>query len=114
MAVGACKEDPPTPKLFDETGVWSVISYDLEGSGELTEINTTNRRDAFMLHFDPVERVVTSAACIEPGQNETPADSPCLVSASTTEWQCRCFGYDFVREEMLWREFNAGDVPPMV
>lgn len=115
LPAGACNnEEPPTPTLFDEAGAWSVITYDLEGSGQLTDINNDNREDAFMLSFDPEARVVTSAACIEPGQNITPANSPCFVSASTTEWECRCFAYDFVREQMLWREFNAGEVPPEV
>lgn len=115
LTAGACKEDPPTPKLFDETGVWSVIDYDLEGSGILNPILNSNRRDAFMLSFDPVEKVVTTASCVESATNSnTPDNSPCLVSPSTTEWQCRCFSYDFVREEMLWREFNAGDIPPIV
>lgn len=115
LTAGACNEEQPTPKLFDETGTWSVISYDLEGSGQLTDINNDRRRDAFMLSFDPVAKVVTSAACIEPDNNNiTPANSPCTVSASTTEWECRCFGYDFVREQMLWREFNVGDLPPEV
>jgi len=113
VTLGACKDDPPTPKLFDETGVWSVIQYDLEGTGSLKEIRLANRRDAFMLEFDPSEKVVTAAACVEPG-SETPDDSPCLNSPSTTEWRCRCFAYDFVNDEMLWSEFNAGDIPPDV
>jgi hypothetical protein len=109
---GACKEDPPTPKLFDEEGVWSVINYAIDESGN-TDINEDLRGDAFMLSFDSSERVVTSAACLE-NEGDTVVDSPCLTSPSTTYWDCRCFGYDFEREEMLWREFNAGDTPPVV
>lgn len=115
LTAGACNDEtPPTPKLFEEAGTWSVITYDLEGTGELTDINEDNRRDAFMLSFDSMTSVVTAASCVEPGSSITPANSPCLISPSTTEWQCRCFAYDFVREEMLWREFNAGDPPPEV
>lgn len=113
LTAGACKEDPPTPKLFEEEGVWSVIRYDLEGSGELRDIDNANRQDAFMLSFDTAEKVVMSASCIETDA-DTAATSPCLLTPSTTRWDCRCFGYDFAREEMLWREFNAGDIPPEV
>lgn len=110
---GACKEDPPTPKLFAEDGAWSVISYDLVGNGNQIEVNDANRRDAFMLSFDSAERVVTTAACVA-SESDTVADSLCLLDPSNTYWDCRCFAYDFVREEMLWREFNAGDIPPDV
>jgi len=113
LSVGACKEDPPTPKLFQEDGVWSVVNYDLTGSGDLKEIDTMNRRDAFMLHFDATEQVVTTASCVEDA-TDTPASSTCLLTPTTTEWLCQCFGYDFVRDEMLWREFDAGDIPPDV
>ncbi len=110
---GACQGDPPPPKLFQEEGAWSVVSYDLEGSGSQQDVNDSNRRDAFMLSFDSSERVVTAAACIEQ-EGDTVADSPCLLSAETTYWDCRCFSYAFEREQMLWREFNAGDIPPKV
>ncbi len=113
VLTGACKEDPPTPKLFAEDGAWSVISYDLEGTGNQLDINDSNRRDAFMLSFDSAEKVVTTAACIE-AAGDTVADSPCLLNPNDTYWECQCFAYDFVREEMLWREFNAGDIPPTV
>jgi hypothetical protein len=110
---GACKDDPPTPKLFQEAGTWSVIIYDLEGNGEQRDIDVQSRRDAFMLSFDTAEKVVQSAACIET-DSDTVADSLCLLNPDDTHWSCRCFAYDFVREEQLWREFNAGDVPPVV
>ena len=32
LAAGGCKDDPPPSKLFEEDGVWSVITYDLEGN----------------------------------------------------------------------------------
>ena len=57
LALGACNGDEETPKLFDEEGVWSVIRYDIEGSGDLKDIDTMNRRDAFMLSFDSAERI---------------------------------------------------------
>lgn len=113
LTAGACKDDPPTPKLFDEAGAWSVVYYDLDGEGDLKEITSDPRQDAFMLSFDSAERVVTTAACISDDER-TVANSQCLLSPSDTYWSCRCFAYDFVREEMLWREFNAGDIPPDV
>lgn len=112
LAVVGCKEDPPTPKLFQEEGAWSVIKYDLDDSG-LKDVDVNNRRDAFMLSFDSAERVVTSAACIE-SDNDTPASSTCLLTPNTTRWDCRCFSYDYVDNRMAWREFEPGDLPPDV
>lgn len=110
---GACKDDPPTPKLFEEEGAWSVIRYDLDGTTGLVDINNANRRDAFMLSFDSHIRVVTTAACVE-REGDTVADSSCLLNPSDTFWDCQCFAYDYVNDEMLWREFNPGDIPPDV
>lgn len=113
LTAGACKEDPPTPKLFDEQGTWSVIRYDLEGNGDLRDVDVMTRRDSFMLQFDAAEKVVTTAACIETDADDV-SNSLCLINPQDTRWDCRCFGYDFVREEQLWREFNPGDIPPVV
>ncbi|MEM7154171.1 MAG: hypothetical protein AAF799_15090 [Myxococcota bacterium] len=113
LVLGACAGDEETPKLFDEEGVWSVIRYDLEGSGDLKDIDTMNRRDAFMLSFDSAERIVTAAACIGDA-NETPASSSCLLTPSETDWDCKCYAYDYVGDQMLWHEFQAGDIPPDV
>lgn len=113
LTVGACQDDPPTPKLFQEDGTWSVIRYDIEGNGELREVDTMTRRDAFMLQYDATEKVVTTAACIETDADNV-SNSLCLINPDDTHWSCRCFGYDFVREEQLWQEFNAGDIPPKV
>lgn len=113
LAAGACKEDPPTPKLFDEQGVWSVIVYDLEGTGAQADIDVDTRRDSFLFKFDKSEKVVQTAACIETDA-DTVADSLCLRTPDDTHWSCRCFAYDFVEDQQLWREFNAGDIPPEV
>lgn len=113
LCAGACKEDPPTPKLFQEQGTWSVISYDLDGSGTLRDVEVMTRRDSFMLQFDSAEKVVTAAACVESDADDV-SNSLCLINPQDTHWECRCFAYDFVREEQLWREFNAGDIPPTV
>lgn len=113
LAAVGCKDDPPTPKLFAEDGVWSVITYDLEGNGEQADIDVMTRRDSFLLQFDSAERVVTTAACIETDA-DTVADSLCLINPDDTHWSCRCFGYAFEHDQQLWREFNAGDTPPVV
>ena len=113
LAAGGCKDDPPTPKLFQERGTWSVVTYDLEGTGTQQDIDVMSRRDSFLIQFDTAEKVVTTAACVETDA-DTVADSLCLINPDDTHWSCRCFGYDFVRDQQLWREFTAGDVPPVV
>lgn len=111
--LAACGDDPGPGKLFEEEGVWSVITYDLDGSGELRDIDTMNRRDAFMLSFDTDNQVVTTASCVET-ENDTPASSTCLLTPDTTQWLCQCYAYDFEDNQMLWSEFDAGDIPPEV
>ena len=106
-AFTGCKDEPPG-KLFDEEGVWSMLTYDL-GDGQ--EDITANRKDAFLMKFEPDEGVVTTATCGMETAN-TPRDSVCRLSPSMTGWTCRCFGYAFEEETMQWREFMAGDPPP--
>lgn len=113
LAAGGCQDDPPPSKLFQEAGVWSVITYDLEGNGEQADVDVMTRRDSFLLHFDNAARVVTTAACVETDA-DTVADSLCLINPDDTHWSCRCFGYAFEEDQQLWREFNAGDTPPVV
>lgn len=113
LTATACKDDPPTPKLFQEKGTWTVIRYDIEGNGEERNVNQNTARDSFLMQFDTAERVVTTAACVE-RETDTVDSSPCLLQPQSTEWHCRCFAYDFVRDEMLWREFNPGEEVPTV
>jgi hypothetical protein len=107
-AITGCKDEPPG-KLFDEEGVWSMLSYDL-GEGQ-TDIKADSRRDAFLMHFQPEESVVTAATCGMEGADD-PRDSVCRLSEEMTGWTCRCFGYAFEESTMQWREFMAGDPPP--
>ncbi len=113
LTASACKDDPPTPKLFQEQGTWAVVSYDLEGNGEQRNVNEMAVRNSFLLQFDTAEKVVTAAACVEV-ESDTVDSSPCLIYPQDTMWYCRCFAYDFVRDEQLWREFNPGEMPPTV
>jgi hypothetical protein len=113
--LSACDKEEGTPKLFDEQGAWTLIRYDVEGEGNLRTIDSMNRKDAFMLKFDVENAVVQTAACIdEDGGSVTPSDSPCLLTPTDTEWVCSCFGYAFENDKMKWREFDAGNAPPMV
>lgn len=114
-ATVGCKEDPPIPTLFEEEGAWSLIRYDLVGDGDVQMLNNSQRENAFMLLFDTSNNVVTAAACVNEAEGQfTPADSSCRLSADDSSWQCSCYGYAFENEKMLWREFEAGGVPPEV
>jgi hypothetical protein len=112
LGLTACS-DPPPGQLFDEDGVWSLVEYDI-GNG-LDDLPPA-RKDAFMMNFDAKQKVVTTAACTSEQNNSlTPANSPCHLTASSTEWQCQCFSYAFQEEIMQWQEFPAGTaMPPKV
>lgn len=113
--LSACDKEEETPKLFDEAGAWTLIRYDLEGEGNLRDVDSMNRKDAFMLKFDVENSVVQTAACIDQdGGSVTPSDSPCLLTPTDTEWVCSCFSYAFEVDKMKWREFDAGKTPPIV
>lgn len=113
FALGACKaEDPGPGKLFEEDGVFEVTHYSLDGAG-LSPINVTNRAEAFLIKFDATENVVQTAMCAE-DVDDTPETSLCRLSTSGTQWNCNCYGYAFEESQMAWREFNAGDMPPVV
>lgn len=109
-ALSGCS-DPPPSKLFDEQGAWTVVQYEL-GDG-LLDISTT-RKDAFLLHFNAKDNVMTTAACGDEMSSFSPSESICGLSPSTTEWQCGCYSYAFQEDIMQMTEFAAGDVPPPV
>lgn len=114
LLASACKEEE-TPKLFDEAGAWTLTDYNLTGEGAPNEVNAMNRKNAFMLNFDVDAGVVQTAACVDEDMGSTtPANSPCLLTPTDTEWVCHCFAYAFENDKMKWREFDAGAVPPMV
>ena len=111
-SLGGCGGDDGPGKLFEESGTWEVVQYNLEG-GELEEVNTMTREAAFLLQFTPGKKVVQTAMC---GQSDrsTPDDSRCRLSPSSTDWYCGCFAYAFEGERMRWVEFEAGQDPPSV
>lgn len=110
--LGGCKDEPGPQKLFEEAGTWEVVQYNLEG-GSLADVNTTNRAAAFLINFDAVNKVVQTASCGE-DVDANPDNSGCRLAPSSTSWHCRCFGYAFEEEHMLWQEFDAGKTPPIV
>lgn len=107
---GGCKDEPPK-KLFDEDGVWSLVRFDI-GMG-LTDVPPQQRGDAFLLKFTADQKVVETAACVSDTQ-DSPADSPCLIDQANTYWECSCYSYAFVKDQMQWRQFTAGSEPPEV
>ncbi|RMG94131.1 MAG: hypothetical protein D6705_16950 [Deltaproteobacteria bacterium] len=113
LLASACKEDEGPNTAFDETkGVWSVVSYDLTGSG--IEQVTSTREDGFLLRFVAEEKgkgVVAAAACQDSGGNHWPNNSTCHIDPDST-WLCRCFAYEFEENEMRWLEFPFGEAPP--
>lgn len=110
-AISGCS-DPPPGKLFDETGAWSVVRYEL-GEG-LKDIVAMTREDSFMLSFDTDNNVMTTAACGNEMSGFTPADSTCRLSPTTTSWQCACYSYAFQEDIMQMIEFSPGSPPPEV
>lgn len=111
FAPGCSKEEGPG-KLFEEDGVWSLTQYNLDGDG-LTTIDNGVRGDAFMMKFTAESTVVQLAMCGET-EMDTPGNSQCKLLPNDTAWFCRCYAYAYEEDVMYWREFAAGETPPMV
>jgi hypothetical protein len=110
LSTASCADDPGPGKLFEEDGVWELQSFALSGSG-LEQLSSA-RGGEFLMRFDNENRVVQTAMCAN-NERATPTDSQC-EEVTDAQWYCRCFAYDFVEEEMVWLEFDAGSTPPMV
>lgn len=110
LGATACKDSGPG-KLFEEDGVWSLQRFTLDG-GTPIDINEMTRGDAFQLKFNAGPQVVTAAWC---GSMETddPITSTCRLDTDAM-WFCRCFAYAYEDDQMIWREFDAGNAPPDV
>jgi hypothetical protein len=111
FATGCSKDDGPG-KLFEEEGVWSLTQYNVDGDG-LTNIDNQVRGDAFLMKFTADRKVVQTAMCGE-AETDTPGTSQCKLLVNETAWFCRCFAYAYQGDEMIWREFAAGETPPDV
>jgi hypothetical protein len=109
LALVSCKEEDT--RLFDETGVWTLDRYSLDGS-PYTEINQ-GRKNRFLLRFKPDDAVVAAAACHEQGF-EVDVDSSSCTNAALSEWSCQCFSYLYDGSTMTWQEFAPGDQPAPV
>lgn len=111
LATG-CKEDEGPGKLFEEDGTWELTQYNLEGEG-LQEVDPDNRGEAFLMKFDAQRQVVQTAMCAE-SETDDPATSVCRLVPQQTQWFCHCFAYAYQEDRMIWRQFTAGESPPMV
>ena len=98
-------------RLFDETGVWALEQYSIEG-GPYTEISQ-NRKNKFLLRFKPDDGVVAAAACHEQNTNVNVNSSNCTNQGLST-WTCQCFAYTYDNDRMVWQEFAPGEPKPPV
>ena len=105
---GCTEEDT---RLFDETGVWALESYSLEG-GPYVDI-AQNRKNRFLIRFSPGDKVVAASACHEMGTTVDVNSSNC-TNAPLSTWSCQCFSYTYDEDRMVWQEFQPGDTPPPV
>jgi hypothetical protein len=98
-------------RLFDETGVWALERYSLDG-GMYVDI-AQNRKNRFLLRFKPDDGVVAAAACHEAGTTVDVNSSNC-TNAGLAEWTCQCFAYTYDKDRMVWQEFAPGEPVPSV
>ena len=108
-ALAGCAEEDT--RLFDETGVWTLEKYTLDGT-PFKDVDQ-NRKNRFLLRFKPDDGVVAAAACHESG-TEVSVDSSTCVNAGLSTWDCRCFSYAYDTDRMVWAEFDPGATPPLV
>lgn len=109
LALVGCKEEDT--RLFDETGVWTLEKYSLDGT-PYQDINQ-GRKNRFLLRFKPEDNVVAAAACHEQGDDVDVNSSSC-TNAPLAMWSCQCFSYTYEGSTMVWQEFAPGDTPPEV
>lgn len=109
LLVSGCKEEPQP--LFDETGVWAVEKYALDG-GQLEDI-PQERKNAFMLNFDPGTGVVAVGSCFS-ATNQDIESAICKGNPEAAYWECQCFAYEFEKSRMVWQPFDPGQTPPPV
>lgn len=106
--IGCQEEDT---RLFDETGVWALEQYSLDG-GPYVDVSQ-NRKNRFLLRFKPDDGVVAAAACHEQNTKVNVNSSNC-TNAGLSTWTCQCFAYTYDNDRMVWQEFAPGDPVPSV
>jgi hypothetical protein len=115
VTLSGCKEEDT--RLFDETGVWALEKYSLDGS-PFEDINQA-RKNRFLLRFMPNDPeigdggIVAAAACHEMGSSVDVTASSC-TNAAYSQWSCQCFVYTYTGSKMVWQEFAPGETPPAV
>lgn len=113
--LAGCQEEDT--RLFDETGVWALEKYTLDGT-PFKDV-AQNRKNRFLLRFKPGdgvgegEGVVAASACTEQNTDINVDNSNCLNAALST-WSCQCFAYTYEGSNMVWQEFDPGQPPPPV
>lgn len=115
-SLSSCKEEDT--RLFDETGVWTLEKFTLDGT-PYQDINQ-GRKNRFLLRFKPYLELdppagglVAAAACHEEGSDVDVKSSTC-VNAVLSTWSCQCFAYTYLESTMVWQEYAPGDAPPVV
>lgn len=115
VSLSGCKEEDT--RLFDETGVWALEKYSLDGT-PYQDINQ-GRKNRFLLRFKPNDPeigdggVVAASACHEVMTDINVNSSSC-TNATLSTWSCQCFAYTYEGSTMVWQEFAPGDpVPPV-
>jgi hypothetical protein len=109
VSLTGCPEEDT--RLFDETGVWTLERYSLDGT-PYQDINQ-GRKNRFLLRFKPADGVLAAAACHEEGFPVDVNSSSC-TNATLATWSCQCFSYTYENSRMVWQEFAPGDTPPPV
>ncbi|MFV8750275.1 hypothetical protein ACNOYE_06965 [Nannocystaceae bacterium ST9] len=97
--------------MFDETGVWAVEKYALDG-GQLEDI-PQERKNAFLLNFDSDLGVVAVGSCFS-ANNQDIESAICKSNPAAAFWECQCFAYEFKKSRMVWQPFDPGAEIPIV
>lgn len=108
VLAGGC-DDEGFVTLFDEDGTWSLLAFDLEGTGTFNTIDSPNRKDQFLLRFlrtsgaeQRPEGIAAAATCKDVSNNQSLTGSAC-----NDGFTCRCFNYTFNETTMVFTEFAA-------
>jgi hypothetical protein len=110
LALVSCGPEE-VPKLFEESGVWTLDRYSLDGT-PYQEVNQ-GRKNKFLLRFKPDDGVLAAAGCRD-DMEDIDVDSSSCTNTALSNWSCQCFAYTYEGSRMVWQEFAPGDVPPAV
>lgn len=108
LASGCKEEELP---LFDETGLWAIEKYALDG-GVLEDI-PQERKNAFLLNFNSDLGVVAVGSCYS-ADNQNIESAICKSNPNAAYWECQCFAYEFEKSRMVWQSFMPGEMPPII